>query len=758
MRRLLTLVLASASLQASARQASAQELRDLAHIVATGGVAGELAIPVCQGTSLEHGELATRSLLQGSESAIRLDTGGLLARYGVARFAAERDPGALVELVQGLGFHALGFSETDLGDPRRLLLARARALRQAGVPYLATNLRCRESAREVCDTLMTGHAGVPMMRRGDTRVAILGYLEPSALHRVGPDRAQGLRLEPLTESIRNGVRAARAAGADVVVAIIDAGYGADAAARAMTATEPLDSDDKPDVALVAGAGTQLLFARPSSFRPAVAAAPTRSASDIHVRHNGTTFDILVRPSDDSETVHPAFERFVERVGPAYCEALGEDLPGARLDSERDAIDVPQLTTLVGDVMRESAIADVSVLNFSAIDERWRLRGSQALSESDINIGVQYDEPLMVATVPATWLRDLARAQNERLLTRGLEIKNAFASTEKIKVNSRLLDLEANYRVVTIRFLAEGGDHGLLPPGVEWEQLEGQTLRSVMREYLQTPRETDPRDVPDPADRLEWTFRINTDATFAGSAVRDTGGYAEGPLQNANQVQLGLNAIVGLNALSRRAAWENLITGSITGAATSESNGFDEGADQILYRTSGNYRGFRADNDELYVPDLVVEGLLRTEFTKQQERERHFLNMRFTAGLQWRLHLKVKVKLLGGFEILEAADDDLRSFQPGLGAQLIIDPWVLMREGLRKLTLGTSLDYFTSGLGDRNRHLLQGLFDLQFNLNRYFALALNVTLYGLKEADNDFSFAAQTTAGVRIGWVGRRVQR
>ena len=109
-------------------------------------------------------------------------------------------------------------------------------------------------------------------------------------------------------------------------------------------------------------------------------------------------------------------------------------------------------------------------------------------------------------------------------------------------------------------------------------------------------------------------------------------------------------------------------------------------------------------------------------------------------------------------MLEAADDDLRSVEPGLGAQLIIDPWVLMREGLRKLTLATTVDYFTSGLGDRNRHLLQGLFDIQFNLNRFFALALNVTLYGLKEADNDFSFAAQTTAGIRIGWVGRRVQR
>ena len=431
-RIVLALLFASTSLHVASAQAV---LRDLAHIVATGGVAGELAIPVCQDTTLEHGELAHRALLQRSPSAIHVDTGGLLARYGVARFAADRDVGALVELVRGLGYHTLSFGETDLGDPRRLLLARARALREAGVPYLATNLRCDESAAEVCETLMTGAEGVPMMRRGDSRVAILSYLQPSALQRVGPDRAQGLRLEPLSESIRNGVRAARAAGADVVVAIVDAGYGADAVARTMTATEPLDDEDKPDVALVGGAGTQLVFARPSSFRPAIAAAPTRSASDVHVRHNGTTFDILVRPSDDAESVHPAFERFVERIGPAYCEALGQDLPGGRLDGERDDIDAAQLTTLVGDVMRESAIADVAVMNHSAIDERWSLRGSDALTESDINIGVQYDEPLMVATVPATWLRNLARAQNESLMTRGLEITNAFASTEKIKVNS-----------------------------------------------------------------------------------------------------------------------------------------------------------------------------------------------------------------------------------------------------------------------------------------------------------------------------------
>ncbi|MEM9072540.1 MAG: 5'-nucleotidase C-terminal domain-containing protein [Myxococcota bacterium] len=739
--------------------ASAQ-LRSLARIFATAGVAGELATPVCDGAqTLRPAEIATRDVWTNHDpdASLLIDMGGMLARHGVARFAAEHDPASLAELVRSLRYRALAFGESDLGDPRELVLARARALRRVGVPYLATNLRCEESAAELCEVLVTGQDGVPIHAHGEQRIAILNYLHPSVGQRVSPRVMEGVRIEPLAASLRNGVRAAREAGATIVVAVVSHGYGAAAAARIVSLTSGLADVDKPDLVFASGAGTELLFARPVSFRPAVVAAPTRNAVDAQVRHNGDHFDILARPSGDSD-VNAAFARFVERVGQAYCDDLADPLPGGRIDPER-AMDALSFTDLVAGVMRLEANADVALLNRSAIDERWGLDGREALTASDVNIAIQYDEPLMVATVPAIWLRNLARdhADDEDFLVRlGLEITNPYSAIEKIKVNGRILDMAAMYDVVTIRFLAEGGDDGLIP-GAEWEQLEDVTLRSAVLAHLRRDEETDPRDaLPDPADRLEWTLRINTDLTFAGSAVRDDGDYQEGPLENANQTQFGINGSVGLNALSRRAAWENLLSVNYTLAATDGTSGFEEGADQLTYRMTGNYRGFRARLDELYVPDLVAEGLLRTELTQDEDRDDRFLNIRFAAGLQWRLHLKVQLKLLGGFEILEALSDEERSFEPGFGGQVNIDPWLLMRAGLRKLTLGLRADYFVSAPGDRNRHLLQGLFDLQLDLNRFLALSFNVIFYGLKEGGQDFSFATQTNVALRVAWTGRAV--
>jgi len=710
---------------------------------------------------LEAAEIARRDVWQRDRAAsLLVDTGGLLARHGVARFASRREPEALARLVSALGYRALALGEADLGDPRELLLRRARALRRRGVPYLATNLRCAPESAQVCEVLVTGADGVPIARQGGEKVALLSYLDPGVGHRVGPDRMQGLRLEPLEGAMRNGVRAARAAGATLVVAIVDhQGSGAVGAARILNVVAQLDEADKPDLVLAASAGTELLFARPVGFRPAFVAAPTRSAVDARIRHNGESYDILAHPSGDGP-VAPAFAAFMASVGPLYCQELGHALVGGRVNPALGELGPRALAELLAGVMRHAARADVAVLNASAIDGRWPGVREGTLSASDVNVAVQYDEPLMRATVPALWLRDFARRHaddDEALLKLGLTIDNPYGTLEKIKINGRLLDLEAYYDVVTIRFLAEGGDDGVVPGGVEWEQLEGLTLRGVLLSYLREEREEDPRQaLPDPSEQLEWTLRIDSDLTFSGSAVRDPGGYAEGPLQNANQTQLGVNANLALNALSRRAAWENLLTATYTLAATSETNGFDEGADQLVYRTTGNYRGFRVLRDELYVPDLVAEGLLRSEFTKADDRDTHFLNLRFTGGLQWRLHLKVKLKLVGGFEILEATSGAERSVHPGLGAQLNIDPWLLMRSGLRKLTLTVGADYFVSGLGGLNRHLLQGLFDLQLNLNRFLALSFNVTLYGLKERDDDFSFATQTNVAVRVSWTGRHL--
>jgi len=762
MRRSIALLL----LLALPRPADAQKRIEevvVADIVATGGVAGELAQPRCHaGGTLHAAEFANvaAQLPSAAEAgAFILDTGGLLARHGVARYASVHEEGrALAEMVENLGYRALAFSEADLGDPRHRVVSRTRALRQRGIPTLATNVRCDEEARELCEVLVNAEDGVPFHAHGEERLALFSFLDPAAGRRVAPDRMRGVHIAPLEESIRVAVRAARARGATMVIAVIDAGQGAEAAARALSITAELADDDKPDLVFAAGAGSELLFARPRGFRPAIVAAPPRGAARIEVRrseHSGLSF--MTTPVDPG--AHPAgpIGSFIGRVGGDYCEDLGEHLAGGFLDPTRE-LNARGMAELTAASMREVANGDVALLNLGAIDARWSPADPVGLTEADVQIAIQYDEPLMVATVSAFWLKTLARSNPEdrSLLALGLEITNPYGALERVKINGRILDDDALYRVVTIRFLAEGGDDRTVPEA-DWSPID-HSLREALLSHLQEEREEDPRDaIVDPWERLEWTLNVNTDLTFAGSAVRDSGDYQEGPLTNARQTAVGFNAVVGLNALSRTASWENQLTGTYTLAATSETDGFDEGADTLTYRTTGAYRGFRRLVDELYVPDLLVEGLLRTEFSPQDD-EAHFMNVRFVGGLQWRLHLKVKIKLTSGIEVLQALDDDERSVEPGVGAQLDIQPWILMREGLRRLTLTTNFDYFVSGIGNRNRHLLQGLFDLALNLNRYLALSLNVTLYGLAEEQQPFSFAMQTTAALRVSWTVRAVQQ
>ncbi len=780
---------ASESLQSDA-QASAsgrpRELDVLGAIVATGGVAGELATPVCnEEASLEPMEAAKalESLYRRrQEGALVLDTGGLLARHGVVRFAARERPEALAELVVRMGYHALAFGETDLGDPREILLARLRALKEVGVPVLATNLSCNEEHSALCDLLVTAEDGLPthVIRDADgdeTTVAVLAFLEPEVAERVGPDRTEGLTIHPLAESIRLGVTAARERGAETVVAIVDSGRGASAAARALSAVAELESQEKPDLLLSSDAGSELLFARPATFRPALVAPPPAGATDVRVRRNRLhdTYDVLARPVVAAEASSAAIPEFVEQVGQAFCDELGDLLPGGHFSmvdeesGEPVPMDDDSLVELTAAVMRQQAEADVAILNHYAIDSSWRPANPEGLTGADVQIGIQYDEPLMVAEVSAYWMKMFARsAPAERgLMAHGLEISDPYGVYEKVKVNRRILDDTARYRIVTVRFLAEGGDEDVLggAADLDWEPLEGVTLRSAMSEFLEEPHDEDPREaVVDPWEILEWTGRMNVDATFTGSAVRDSSQYGEGPLTNSPQVLFGLNAQVALNALSRYASWENLVTANYSLARTSESTGFDEGSDLLTYRSAGLYRRFRAENDELYVPDLLVEGLMRTEFSEDEERGRHFMNLRFVGGLQWRLHLKVQARLVGGLEIIEVANPDLREAQPGFGAQFNLGPWLIMKSGLKKLTLTLNLDYFATNPRGRNRHLLQALFDMQLNLTAAFALTLNVSLYGLQDQimatedmpamDGDFAFSLQTTAGFRVAWTER----
>jgi hypothetical protein len=752
------LVSLGGSLGGRARAEAPEEaLVSLGHLVVTASVGGRFADPACteddtlRPAAFARTAAAIGALRREHPEALIVDTGGLLEPHGVARFALTHAPDALGDLIAALGYRAVAFGESDLHGPRANAVAAAALLRSRGIPMVATNLECGESARALCEALVDASDGVPLLDSDGRTVAFLAFLTPEALERTDPESAAGLRIAPLEGSVRAAVRAARAAGAEIVIASIDDGGGAAGLGHALALAEHLAEADKPDLMLLAGGGAEMLFARPLSFRPAVTAAPPGGAVDVALREDEAlgVLDLLVRPLAPVAAPAPAVAHFVDAVGPAYCAEWGGTLVGGRLEQP---IDRDGLRALAAASMRAAAGAEVALLHEGSVTPGWSPVEATQLRGSDVHVGLPYDDPLVVATVPATWLRDLARARHAEpgFEMLGLTLTGT-GSSEKVKVNGRDLELRGSYRVVTTRFLASGG-HRLLPPGPEWAPLEGATLRRVVVDRLSAPRPGDPREgLPDPQNRLEWTFRIDTDATFGGSAVRNPGDYTDTQFQRANTTSFGVQSTLFAGGISRLFALENTFVLRYRLAATGGSD-FQEGDDRLSFRTTGIYRGLRSARPAIYVPEPIYEVYWESELTVPAANPHRHMLLRPTLGLQFALNQYLGVKMTGGFETeLLYPHYGLR---PGVGAQVVLKPWRFLDAGTRNATLQYTVDYFVSDLGGRNRRTLRGNFDLAFRLTEAFGLGLTLDLYGVRERGDGFSMATNATANFRVGFLTR----
>jgi hypothetical protein len=244
-------------------------------------------------------------------------------------------------------------------------------------------------------------------RVGTEDAAVLALLDPDVLHRIAPDRAAGLRLTPVDQALPSLVRAARAGGATVVVAVLDV-----TSDEAFALARRLPEDARPDLVVLAGEGDDVLFARPASVTPAISSPPPGGGVEVLLGRSDEMragFEMLAVPLDEEgQHAAAAVDAFVQAIGQPYCDAFGARLPGGHLARELDAAGVADLTA---QIVREFAGADVAFLNVSAVETGFRPSDQTGLNASDFYIALEYDEPLQVADVPASWLLEaLQRAR------------------------------------------------------------------------------------------------------------------------------------------------------------------------------------------------------------------------------------------------------------------------------------------------------------------------------------------------------------
>jgi CheY-like chemotaxis protein len=699
-----------------------------ARLLVTSGVNGDLAHPACSAGGLLPSSFGALSEAVRANGSVAVDTGGLLSFSGVARFAAEHEPEALAKLVKETGYRALFVGLADLAMPRKDVVEVWRRLRAHAVPAIATNLRCDESAKEVCEAVAPS-AVIDGM-------ALVSVLPEDALTRVGREEAKGLSLEPPALAIARATRDARSRGATIVVASIDDRPAGAAAGKALELAASLPPDGRPDLLLSARAGAQLLFARPPGVKPALAAAPPGGAIDIVVRPTQAVAgadgerakadaDITVRPLPRAASPSQASQRFLAEVGPSFCAAFARPLRQGHLEHP---IDGEGLLRLAAAAARAAARAEVAIVNRAAVDPRFAPANPAELAASDVYAALPYDEPIEVAEVGGEWLS--ARAKDPNLLVLGAEEKT---------VNGRPLEPSATYRVATIRFLAEGGD-AALPRGPRWTELRHAALRTTLLDALDSPA-----SIPDPAGAVEWTLRPDLDARFASSTISNPALYSAAPLQRTNTLTGGFEANGRLTADAPAWLWENAALWRYTSTKTSAPASVTHDDLESL-RSTLTERVF----SKATLPQPYLEGYVETEAASVDGAGTRRWLGRGSLGFREAPHPKLVLKLAGAVE-RQVGDGAPRTLF-GANAQLTLAPWELYKAGSRRVQADATVDAFIGG--ETTQTTVRAHAGLTLDLIGPLSLVLAADLYAERDGAGPFGAALDTSAGLKLRTVER----
>lgn len=783
-----SIIVASVALVACFAAGTAAAQRTIARVIASSDVHGRFAYPVCHhGETLRPSDEAafTYALVRAVRAEDRpmvLDTGGLLTPGGVARYAADERPSSLATMVRALGYRALVFGRNELAAPRSGILRVAAELEERGIPMIASNLRCGRGAEEVCAVVVDAADPPSIHDVAEERMAVLSVLAENALAQVAPDRREGLTLDPPAATLGRMTREARDAGATIVVAVVDAAVEGGVLALAGS----LPENARPDLLLVSS-DAELLFARPRSGHPVLVGAPDDDAVEVLIRESDVLregYEMVAQPlGGRGITVGEPVLAWIDRIGESYCETWGRPLAGGHLD---EPIAARGMLELAASILRVAAGADVAILNRGVLDSQWRPARPGELTASDVYVALEYDEPLAVAEVDANWLKEVARRAEStgELVTAGLTWTGS-GSDIGIEIEGHAAESRASYRVVTIRFLAAGGDRALpdLPAGREWTSFANATLRSVVLDYLERPAEGDPRRrLPDPDGTVQWIFRGSADLTFSGSSIENPrlrctpstppedcadgfvvgeGGstlpaYSTSLLNRDDTLTFGVAVDLAADAAAPDWTWQNGLnlvyrTAWVEGVPGRPGE-FAEAADQIRGRSTFAWRGLRRGNDQWYVPDPMLDLFVESEITEPADRQWHWLLVRPSVGVRLQLADKLQLQLLAGVQMQPF--DPAFEVEPGIGGTLTLSPWDLFEVDDRYARLAFTLDYFLADLGDDNRSQLRGQLDASFDLAGPLAIVLSLRLFVQDEEAQDVGVAVDATAGLRFGYLGR----
>lgn len=730
-----------------------------------------------KGAGLASLASAIASAKKDSPQALVIGGGGLLGPASGARFLLHSVEGSRIaaQLVKSAGIDVVSPGVQDFEVGRETLLTYFEALREGGVAPLLSNLRCGKQDLALCKRL----DGQQIISRGGLRIGLLGVVPEDAPQRVGPGHLHGAQIVPWRELVP--VAKKLRPSVDVLIVEVDLSNRA-GLDQALALARDLDAADAHvDLLHVTREGSpnggvmslQLTSGTLLVGTPAGGAGVTRVT--VQTRPQEEVASDKPRRTLSAQRIaaptEPPSGDLVQRLAvqrQLMCE--GWEAPIATLPSgglERAAV-----TRLVLSAMRSAGRAEIALINTGAIHDRGLpLRNATVHAVGNV---LPFTARVLVATPTGQELSDALKKYADQGSPVPLRMDGLSQKDGNLLVNGRPLISTERYRVVTIDFVATGGN-GLISDKLipaSRSAIVDEDLRHLVIEYLRQRGAADTATAPLILnDRPLWRANTDVGVDLQNVTVHNPGAVYDRPQltrqpslafkfdataraemdQPRHLVQLTLRALYGQSWL--RTAMPDEAPQWIG----------QETADLINLLALYSYRGFSATRPRLPTPYISLG--LESEFNRPDTRAYHHFELSGATGMRVVLPARISANLGIGVrsELLASLASESESERDVARARFLVTTTLEMPKRALWPRLGNallgefSLNYnFTDPVQLRS-HELRAIGKLYVELGRPLYLTVGTELYVYRDRENEAGVAIDVNAGLKVLLSGHRQQ-